>query len=435
MSIDFVILAAGVGSRMKTAIPKIFHEIAGKPLIRYIIDVCKNFSQNIIVVTQEKFLNHEYLSDTTNVTQQSPRGTADAVLRALPYIKSDNVAILCGDMPLIENRDIEALLNIKGNALATAELPDELSDMPYGRVITNNGKAEKIIEYKDATGPERRIPLINTGVYKLDVATLKRYIGEIEPNQITNELYLTDIFAKFWGNNIDVDIVKASDYWAFHGVNTLEDLAKAEHIMQDRLRKRFMASGVNLLDPATTYFSADTQIANNVVIEPNVVIKKGVTIHENVRINAFSHLAECEIMRNVEIGPFARIRGNSRFMENSSVGNFVEVKGSTFGEHSKAKHLSYIGDTTIGTRSNIGAGTITCNYDGVKKYKTEIGDDAFIGSNSTLIAPVKIEDNTIVAAGSVINRRVPANALAIARGRQTNIEDKARQIWEAKGKR
>lgn len=434
MSIDFVILAAGKGSRMKSTNPKIFQTIAEKPIIQYIIDTCKQFSPNIIVVTRESLLDHKLFDGTITVSQSNPKGTGDAVLQAIPFLKSDNTIILCGDMPLIEPAHLANLVNHSGNTLMAMTIPNELIDMPYGRVILNNENLEKIVEYKNATNEERLIPLANTGIYKLETSILKKYINEIKQNPLTQEFYLTDLFEILKANEIKTSVIQSKEYWPFHGINTMNDLAKAEEIMQNRLRKKFMNNGVKLLDPKTTYFSFDTEIDSNVVIEQNVIIKKAVKIHSNARINAFSHISECEIMENVEIGPFARIRGNAKFMESSAIGNFVEVKGSIIGQNSKAKHLSYIGDTVIGSDSNIGAGTITCNYDGVKKHKTTIGNKSFIGSNSTLIAPITIEDNTIIGAGSVINRNVSKNSLAIARCKQSEITNGAEKIWKNKKK-
>ncbi len=432
MSINFVILAAGKGTRMNSKTPKFFQTIAEKPIIRYIIDTCKHFSSNIIVVTQESLLKHELFADVTTAQQSSPKGTGDAILQAIPFLNADNTIILCGDMPLIETKHLELLMNSSKNSLMTMVIPDEFRDMPYGRVILNEGNFEKIIEYKNATDSEKLVLLANTGVYKIETSILKKYIGKIKQNPLTQEFYLTDLFEILKTNGIDISVIQSKEYWPFHGINTMEDLAKAEEIMQNRLRKKFMNNGVKLLNPKTTYFAFDTQIDSEVVIEQNVIIKKGVRIHSNARINAFSHISECEIMEKVEIGPFARVRGNAKFMESSAIGNFVEVKGSLIGKNSKAKHLSYIGDATIGSDSNIGAGTITCNYDGVKKYKTTIGNKAFVGSNSTLIAPLAIGDNTIIGAGSVINKDVSKNSLAIARCKQNVISNGAEKIWKSK---
>jgi bifunctional UDP-N-acetylglucosamine pyrophosphorylase/glucosamine-1-phosphate N-acetyltransferase len=259
--------------------------------------------------------------------------------------------------------------------------------------------------------------------------------GLIAENPVFGEFYLTDLFEILKNAGNEIDVIQSDDYWSFHGINTMQDLARAEHIMQERLRERFMSAGVKLLDPETTYFAHDTEIASDVVIEPNVVIGTEVKIGQRSRISAFSHLVDCEVAEDVEVGPFARIRGGAKFMSQSSVGNFVEIKGSTLGCGSKAKHLTYIGDTTIGNGTNIGAGTITCNYDGVKKHRTTIGNDVFVGSNSTLIAPVTVADGAIIGAGSVITKDVHKNSLAVARTSQTEVPDLAKKIWKDKGRK
>ncbi len=433
MSVDFIILAAGNSSRMKSSLPKFFHTIAGKPIIRYIIDTINECSpQNVIVVTQDKIKDSEYFSDVTVKIQPEPLGTADAVKCALDALSSEYTIILCGDMPLISAEHLKNLAKTSSkNALIAMTLPHEFQHMPYGRIVLDNGKFDKIVEYKNATDAEKLISLANTGIYKIKTESLKKYVPQIRKNADSGEYYLTDIF-----NFIkEVEVIQSPDYEAFHGINTMQDLAKAEAFMQNQLRQKFMANGVNLVSPETVYFSHDTQIENDVVIEPNVIIGNNVKIGAGSHIYAFSHIQDCCISQNVEIGPFARIRGNSSFAEGAAIGNFVEVKGSVFGTKTKAKHLAYIGDTTIGEKTNIGAGTITCNYDGVSKSKTAIGSNVFVGSNSTLIAPITIEDNTILGAGSTFTDTVPAGSLAIARQRQINLEQKANDIWRKKGKK
>lgn len=431
MSVDFIILAGGNSSRMHSSLPKFFHTIAGKPIIRYIIDVVNACNNKAIIVTKNDLKNSEHLADTTVVVQRQPFGTADAVKCALDALTSEYTIILCGDMPFIASSHFDALVNSHaGNAMIAMILPDEFQYMPYGRVILNNGKFRKIVEYKNATEDEKAIPLANTGVYKIKTDLLKKYIPAIQRNEVSGEYYLTDIF-----NFVkDVNVITTSDYDTFHGINTMQDLADAEAIMQNRLRKKFMENGVKLIAPETVYFSYDTEIDADVIIEPNVIIGNNVKIGAGSQIFAFSHIHDCTIAQNVQIGPFARIRGNSTFSDSSCVGNFVEVKGSSFGKSSKAKHLAYIGDTTIGNNSNIGAGTITCNYDGVKKHETKISDNVFVGSNTTLIAPININVGAIIGAGSTIFEDVPENALAISRARQTNHANGAIKIWEKKGK-
>lgn len=439
MSVDFVILAAGNGSRMKSSTPKFFQTIAGKPVIRYIIDTCKlagsGSQSSIFVVTRDELKCSENFKDINTVVQKKPLGTANAVEQVFEHLTSEDVVILCGDMPLVEPRHLEDLINAPAeNAMIAMTIPDELSQMPYGRVIQKDGRFDKIVEYKNATDDEKKVNLANTGVYKIKTSLLKKYLPLIKKNPAANEFYLTDIFEIMKKDNVEISVIESVDYWPFHGINTMQDLARAEAIMQSKLRQDFMDLGVRLIEPESVHFSHDTKIEHDVVIEPNVFIGNNVKIGRGSRINAFSHIVDCEIMENVEIGPFARIRGNSIFMNGSSIGNFVEVKGSAFGENTKSKHLAYIGDTNIGNKTNIGAGTITCNYDGVKKYRTSIGNEVFVGSNSTLVAPVTIEDGSIIGAGSVITKDVQKGALAISRSPQTQIPDGATKIWKSKGK-
>ena len=344
------------------------------------------------------------------------------------------VLILCGDTPLITENTLKKFIEYHNSVNSDLTVMSTLFDDPtnYGRIIRESDNTLKcIVEEKDATPEQKAVKEVNAGIYCLNWGKIKAAFSQLTSNNAQGEYYLTDIF-----NFIkEVEVIQSPDYEAFHGINTMQDLAKAEAFMQNQLRQKFMANGVNLVSPETVYFSHDTQIENDVVIEPNVIIGNNVKIGAGSHIYAFSHIQDCCISQNVEIGPFARIRGNSSFAEGAAIGNFVEVKGSVFGTKTKAKHLAYIGDTTIGEKTNIGAGTITCNYDGVSKSKTAIGSNVFVGSNSTLIAPITIEDNTILGAGSTFTDTVPAGSLAIARQRQINLEQKANDIWRKKGKK
>lgn len=441
MSIDFVILAAGNGSRMNSSLPKFFQTIAGKPVIRYIIDTCHDYLRTsnetgrVIVVTRDDLKDSKYFNDVDVAIQSEPLGTADALSSALDHLRAEHCVVLSGDMPLIETRHLVQLVGVPAeNSIIAMTIPDELFSMPYGRVVLRDGMFDKIVEYKNASESERLSTIANSGVYKIRTDFLRTYLPKIRPDKISGELYLTDIFFVMKNDGISISVIGSPDYWPFHGVNTMTDLAKAESIVQGQLRRKFLEQGVTLIDPDSVYFSYDTLIDRDVVIEPDVFIGPNVRIGKGSRINAFSHIVDCEINDNVEVGPFARIRGNSVLMDHSSVGNFVEVKAAVFSEKAKAKHLSYIGDTTVGKNVNIGAGTITCNYDGVKKYKTSIGDNAFIGSNSTLVAPVTVGDGSIIGAGSVITKTVDQNALAISRGQQVQYQNGAVKIWRRKGR-
>jgi bifunctional UDP-N-acetylglucosamine pyrophosphorylase/glucosamine-1-phosphate N-acetyltransferase len=436
VSIGFIILAAGAGTRMRSAIPKVFQSIAGRPIIRYVIDVCKSVDpQEIISVVSLKLEKNDLFKDTKTVVQISPLGTADAVLQALPFLEAEYTIIVCGDAPLIEKQYFELLINDGADiSLIAVKIPVDLGYMPYGRIIIDKDGFQKIVEYKNATAIEKQCEIANTGIYKIKTTLLKKYIHDVKKDEISKEFYLTDLLKIFKDNAHTISIIHASEYWLFHGINTMEDLVLAEKIVQEKLRKKFLDSGVRLLNPESIYLAYDTEIEPDVLIEQNVVIKKNVKIKNGSVIKAFSYLEDCEIMQNAEIGPFARIRGGSVFMPNSDIGNFVEIKGSIVGEKTKIKHLTYIGDAEIAENVNIGAGTVVCNYDGVKKHKTLIKKGAFVGSNSTLIAPVKIGDDSIIGAGSVINKNVPQNGLAVARAEQKIISDKADKIWKRKGK-
>jgi bifunctional UDP-N-acetylglucosamine pyrophosphorylase/glucosamine-1-phosphate N-acetyltransferase len=421
---------------MKSATPKIFQDIACKPIVRYVIDVCKSTGfQEIMFVISPNLEGHSLFADTKTVTQTSPLGTADAVLKTLPFLETEYTIITYGDMPLIEKRHFQLLIDDRADvSLIATQIPTNLRHMPYGRVIINDGGFQRIVEYKNATETEKQCEVANAGIYKIKTSLLKKYLQDVKRDEISGEFYLTDLLEILKDRAHTISVVHTNEYWPFHGINTTEDLALAEEMIQKTLRKKFLNNGVKLLNPESVYFAHNTEIEPDVLIEQNVVIKKNVKIKAGSVIKAFSYLEDCEIMQNVEIGPFARIRGGSIFMPNSDIGNFVEIKGSTVGEKTKIKHLTYIGDTHIAENVNIGAGTVVCNYDGVKKHKTTIKSGAFVGSNSTLIAPIEVGDNSIVGAGSVINKDVPQNGLAVARAEQKIINNKASQIWKKKGK-
>ena len=419
MSIDFVILAAGAGSRMQSTTPKIFHKIAGKPIIRFVIDTCKD-AQNAktIIVTNKIFENHELFDDVKVCIQKKRLGTADAVISALPFISSEYAVIVCGDMPFLSKKHIEMLQNDRSDiAFLAMNIPENLANMPYGRVILDQKSSnfQEIVEYLDATEVQKKCPLANSGIYKIKTELLKKYLLQITPNKKKQELYLPDVLNIANENGESISVLQSNEYWPFHGINTMQDLSQAEDMFQNQLRQKFMNNGVRFLAPTTVFLSFDTEIASNVLIEQNVVIKTKVKISEHSIIKSFSYIENCTIENGVHVGPFARIRGGSVLLSESDVGNFVELKNSTVGSKTKIKHLSYIGDTTIGTSSNIGAGTITCNYDGVNKHKTTIGDNVLIGSNCSIIAPLTIDSGAIVGASSVVSQSIPKNSLALSR--------------------
>jgi bifunctional UDP-N-acetylglucosamine pyrophosphorylase/glucosamine-1-phosphate N-acetyltransferase len=300
------------------------------------------------------------------------------------------------------------------------KLPKDLTHMQYGRVIDG-----KIVEYRDASPEEKRVNLVNSGVYKFNTKFLRNNIEELRNNNSSGEYYLTDVL-----RNSEAEVFISDDYWAFHGINVPEDLVMAEEIMQDRIRKKMVRNGVRLLDPNTVYFSTKTHIEKDVIVEQNVVFNGKVEVKSGAIIKSFSYIEDCSIEEHAKVGPFARIRGNSNINESSEIGNFVEVKGSIIGRQSKAKHLAYIGDSELGEYVNVGAGAITCNYDGFRKHRTVIGNNVMVGANCSLVAPVNIGAGTIIGAGSTITEDTEEKTLAIARARQQN-----KMIKESKLKR
>jgi bifunctional UDP-N-acetylglucosamine pyrophosphorylase/glucosamine-1-phosphate N-acetyltransferase len=419
---DFVILAAGNGTRMLSSVPKVFQNIADVQCISHIINCCTEFAKlaNVVVVTKAEFANYSQFRNCSVAIQEKPLGTGDAVKQAIPFLKHDRVIVICGDMPLLETSALQRISKSdKAVAVIAMHLDKDVIDMPYGRIVS-----DEIIEYEQATNEIKKWPWANSGLYNFRVDFLRENVHK--------EKYLTDLLHYAKGS---IDIIRVDDYQIFHGINTMHDLTVAENIMQNKLRKKHLANGIQIQDPATVYFSFYTEIESNVVIEQNVIFKGRVQVKSGAVIKAFSYLENCFVGKNVIVGPFARIRSGSVLDEHSEIGNFVEVKESTVGIHSKAKHLAYIGNATIGPKVNIGAGAITCNYDGVNKNKTTIGSGVMVGANCSLIAPINIGAGTIVAAGSVITRSTEENVLAIGRAPQTNKRDGAVRFREKTKKR
>ncbi|MDR1609426.1 MAG: bifunctional UDP-N-acetylglucosamine diphosphorylase/glucosamine-1-phosphate N-acetyltransferase GlmU [Holosporales bacterium] len=433
--VDVVIMAAGCGSRMQSSIPKVLHKIAGLPIIDHVMmAVGSIIPSNVIVVISEAIAHHHF-GNAKAIIQNVQDGTAGAVRLAIPYLTSENVVVVCGDSPLLDTQHLGELLASNADAAIIAtELPPHLRHMPYGRVITEDGKFLRIVELRDASELEVACDLINTGVYKFKTSLLKELIHKVAKSKTTGEYHLPDVLETAQLLGKVVDVVVSSDYESFHGVNTMSDLAFAESIMQRRMRNKHMEAGVKMLDPQSTFLSHDTKIASGVVVEQNVVIGTGVKIMDRAIIKSFSYLEDCEVGEGVHVGPFARIRGESKLQNGSAIGNFVEVKGSIIGANAKAKHLAYLGDALIGRHTNIGAGTVICNYDGVNKHTTNIGDDVFVGSNTTLVAPLDIGTRSILAAGSTITASVAPDSLAIARSAQDTIRDGAKRVWAKKGR-
>ena len=428
-----IILAAGKGSRLKSNLSKPLHEVAGYPLITWVSKAAHaaGASAQICVTSpDEEQLYSELSNIMKTVTQDVPRGTGDAVRCCLPHIeklpKDCPILILYADTPLIQADTLRVLAN-RINAGTDICLVGFNADDPtgYGRIILSEDKMVKaIVEDKDASEEEQKICLVNGGVIAAKAGLLAHFLPQLTSTNTQNEQYLTDIvsLANDKGAQIDVLVTEENE---LAGVNDRAQLAHVEAIMQSRLRAEAMANGVTLQAPETIFLSADTSFGTDIVIEPHVVIGKDVSIANNSVIRAFSHIEGAIVGKYCVVGPYARLRPGTILQQNVKIGNFVETKNVTFEDSSKANHLSYLGDAEIGQKVNIGAGTITCNYDGVNKLKTTIHDGAFIGSNSALVAPITIGKDALVGAGSVITKDVDDNALGITRSSQKQIKDGA----------
>lgn len=417
-----VLLAAGLGTRMKSSRPKAMQRLAGRPMLAHLIaSAAEVFDRLVVVVGPEMGDVAELAAPYPVVIQHERLGTAHAALQAEAYFGDGDVAVLYADNPLISAETLSRLLEARhapdvGLALL-AMRPAEPGR--YGRVIAQDGLVERIVEWADATPEERAVDLCNAGVLCADASTFRRWLHSVKNDNAKGEFYLTDVVDCAVADGVRVHAVEAAED-ELRGINSRMELAEAEAALQARLRQKAMENGVTLVAPETVFFCADTTLAPDVLVEPHVVFGPGVTVESGTEIRAFSHLEGCTVQADAIIGPYARLRPGTTIGIAARVGNFVEVKNTTLGDGAKANHLTYLGDASIGTRSNVGAGTIVCNYDGFFKHKTTIGDRVFVGSNSILVAPVTIGTNALVAAGSVITKDVPEDAMAFGRPRQEN---------------
>ncbi len=422
-----IILAAGMGTRMNSSLPKVLHPIGGKAMVHHVIDLAQTIQMDQVIVVASPYLDQNKLKSDRLidvVVQEDPKGTGDAVRVALSAVADDeqDILILSGDVPLIEFETLQPLFEKRQSCphdlLVLAMRVDD--PRQYGRLITDGDVVSEIVEFKDATPEQRDINLCNAGVYLAPVKILRQLIPQLSAENAAGELYLTDCIALSQENGFTARYVETPAPETLNGVNNRVELAQAEQIMQKRWRQRMMLSGVTLLDPDSVYFSHDTIIGKDTIIHPHVTFGCGVIIGNDVTVLPFCHMAQCAVNAGASIGPFAHLRTGAVIGEQAAVGNFVEIKDTTLGAKAKVKHLSYLGNAEIGARANIGAGTITCNYDGFNKSPTYVGEDAFVGSNTSLVAPVQIGEGAIVAAGSVITDNVPEHSLGIARQQQTN---------------
>lgn len=430
-----VVLAAGQGVRMKSAIPKVLHPLAGRPLVAHVIDAAAaaGAASCSVVVPPDApgFDALESPIETRFFEQRDRLGTAHAVLMAGPALTdfSGPVVVLYGDTPLVSPESIQKLVAAIESGAAMAVMGFRAKEPKgYGRLITSgDGELVAIREEKDATPEERALTLCNSGIMAFSGSIILSLLDRIDNKNKAGEYYLPDAveIARSQGRRVVYETIDEDEV---RGVNTRVQLAEAEAIVQARLRRRAMDGGATLIAPETVTFCHDTVVGQDVLIEPNVFFGPGVVIEDGVTIKGFCHFEGARIGAGSVIGPFARLRPGARLAENVKVGNFVELKAADIDAGAKVNHLTYIGDAHIGAKANIGAGTITCNYDGYKKHKTDIGAGAFIGSNSSLVAPVTIGDGAYVGSGSVISRNVAADALALTRAPEVHREDWARRV-------
>jgi len=426
MQATAIILAAGLGTRMKSSVPKTLHTLAGRSMLRHLIASCETvFDRIVVVLGPDMDAVRREAEPHVCVVQRERLGTAHAALQAAAYFGTGPVAVLYADNPLIRPPTLERLLN-SYVPLRLCLLAFRSADPArYGRVITGaDGLVSRIVEYADASPDERMVNLCNAGVMCGGSAEMLRWLRAVRADNAKGEYYLTDVvtLARAEGRSV-VALEAPADELA--GINARGELARAESVLQGWMRDEAMEAGVTMIDPSSVFLSADTRLAPDVTIEPHVFFGPGVTVASHATIRAFSYIEGADIGPGAIVGPFARLRPGAKLDQDVHVGNFVEIKASHLGVGVKANHLSYIGDTTVGSRTNIGAGTITCNYDGYNKHRTTIGANVFVGSDTAFVAPVSVGDGAVIAAGSVITEDVEADALALARTRQVQKPGRA----------
>lgn len=434
-----IILAAGKGNRMKSALPKPLHKVAGRSMVGHVIAAAEGLNPDKIVVVIGNGMEQlaEAVKPHQTALQQVANGTGGAALTAADHFKGfdGDILILFGDTPLVTTATLQRMVDIRRQFPAiglTFSGMRVTAPNTYGRmVLDDDGTLKKIAEFKDASEEEKKITLCNGGIVCADGTQLFKWLGQIGNNNAQQEYYLTDLPGIARKDNRQTHVVEI-DAAELEGANSRIDLARLEKIAQQKLREKHMLNGATLTDPDTVYFSHDTVIGQDVIIGPHVFFGPGVRVANDVHILAGCHIEGAEIEDGAHVGPFARLRPGSKIGKGAHIGNFVETKNTQFGAGAKAGHLSYLGDAEIGEKTNIGAGTITCNYDGFSKLKTKIGKDAFIGSNTALIAPVTVGNGAYVGAGSAISKDVPDNALGITRAPQINKDGWAPEFRQKK---
>ncbi len=448
MAVSLIVLAAGMGTRMNSDLPKVLHKVAAAPLLHHALAAGRALEPSRIVVVTGHGAEEvaraaaAYDEAAECVVQEPQLGTAHAVAQAAPLLAgaTGEAIVLYGDTPFIRPETLAAMLAARSEH-AVVILGFEARDPGrYGRLIVNGNSLERIVEYKEASETERSVTLCNSGVVCADVQTLLSLVAEVGNANTAGEYYLTDIVELARRRGLSAGVVICDEAETL-GVNTRQQLAEAEAAFQARARAEALDNGVTLTAPETVFFALDTHVGRDAIIGPHVLFGPGVTIESGAEIKGFCHLEGCHVSRGADVGPFARLRPGAELAEDVHVGNFVEIKNAILDEGVKVGHLSYIGDADVGEFTNIGAGTVTCNYDGVMKHRTRIGKRVFIGSDTMLVAPVTVGDGALTGSGSVITEDVPAEAVALGRAKQvtkpglaTKLFERLKAIKAAKGK-
>ncbi len=437
MSTALVILAAGKGTRMNSDLPKVLHPIAQAPMLEHAMRAGRALDpdRTVVVAGHEADLvraaTAEIDPDAAVVLQEEQLGTGHAVLQARAALErfQGDVVVLYGDTPFVSADTLERMIAARSRADLVILGFEAADPARYGRLIMDGKSLEKIVEFKDASEAERAITFCNSGLMACDADVMFRLLDKVGNDNASGEYYLTDLVELARADGLAVTAVACPEDETL-GINSRADLATADAVFQARARAELLDLGVTLMAPETVYLAFDTIVGRDSVIEPNVVFGPGVTVESGALIRAFSHLEGCHVSRGAKVGPYARLRPGAELAEDTHVGNFVEIKNAEIAAGAKVNHLSYIGDASVGEATNIGAGTITCNYDGVMKHRTEIGAQAFIGSNTCLVAPVKVGNEAMTATGTIVTKDVGDGDLAIARAQQTNKPGRARKLMD-----
>ncbi len=451
---NIVILAAGMGKRMNSDLPKVLHSLAGKPLLARVLETARSLNPDKLIVVYghggEQVQQRIAGADLAFARQEPQLGTGHAVMQSISLLdESVPTLVLSGDVPLIGRASLSRLLDAAGNdklGILTVELDDPTG---YGRIVRKNGQINRIVEQKDGTQDELAVKEINTGIMVIPTIPLKRWLSSLSNDNAQGEYYLTDIVGKAVAEQIEVTSAQPDAIWETLGVNSKRQLAELERIYQKNAAEKLLDSGVGLADPDRIDIRGSLKCGRDVFIDVNCVFEGNVVLADGVSIGANCVVRDCDVGKNAEIrpfchlegarigaasliGPYARLRPGADLGEEVHIGNFVEIKNSHIAAQSKANHLAYVGDSTVGSRVNIGAGAITCNYDGANKHKTVIEDDVFIGTNCELVAPVKVGTGATVGAGTTLTRDVPPGSLTVSRSKQTTINDWKRPVKEKK---